>query len=471
MINKRLITFNLIWLFLGQGASGVMFFAAMAVLARRLGPEAFGVISFSEVVFMFFLTWTNLGIGFIGAREVAKKRERAAEYVGRVLTVRLLLGLACLAVMLLFIFFIPKPIDTKYTAAIYALALIPATFLLDWLFQGLEKMHFISIGVFTRAAIFTIGVVFLIREGTGTQTVAYIFLASWVVSSSVVLFFYVLQGGLPRLRWEPALQKKLIKDSWPIGVGLVVGWVIHYFDSTILFFLKGAGAAGQYNAAYRPIILMATALTVYFNVVFPSMSRFAGTDDRSMRKIVNMSVGGGLALLLPVAVLGVYLAGPVMEAIYGIEYSESGPLFALLLWWPILVLVVTTYTRVLVSYDHQRYIARVSVVTAVCNIGFNLILIPYWGGMGAAAAKIGADLITLFIYHRLVGRVIRVPTLKLTVCPVIAILAMLLFIGLASPINVWAMAVGSSITYLAALFVSSRLIPGWRRLILSGSST
>ena len=82
-----------------------------------------------------------------------------------------------------------KPAITKYTALIYGLALIPASFLLDWLFQGIEKMFYVSLGLFARAALFTVGAFALVRDSHQVFMVAFIYLASWFMSSAVVLFF------------------------------------------------------------------------------------------------------------------------------------------------------------------------------------------------------------------------------------------------------------------------------------------
>lgn len=467
MIDRKALTYNLAFLFIGQAASAVLFFVSMAYLARTLGPEGFGVIGFAEVVFMFFLTLSSLGISFIGTREVARERARAAYYADRILSVRILLGASAAILMIVFILFLKKPQAAKYTAIVYGLALVPASLLLDWLFQGLEKMYLVALGVFARASAFTVLVFIFVRENGETVTAAWIYLISWFISSAVLLFFYALGSGVPRFKWRPGVQLKLIRDSWPIGVGLIVGWIIHYFDSTVLFIWKGEEAAGEYNAAYRPVILMATALTVYFNAIFPAMSRAAEKNNASMNRIVNLTMGGGTALLLPVAALGTYLSGPAVEAVYGHRFASSAAILSLLLWWPLIVLIVMIYTRVLVCHGRQSSIGRVSGVTAFFNIALNLLLIPFWGGIGASIAKIIADLVTLFIYHRIAREIIQVPVFTLAACPVIAVSVTVIFMSLAS-MSLWLMAIAGSLIYLAALFISARLIPGWARLVAGG---
>ncbi|MBI5893480.1 MAG: oligosaccharide flippase family protein, partial [Deltaproteobacteria bacterium] len=285
--NIAAIARNLSFLFIGQGASGVILFITMAYLARVLGPHNFGVISFAEGVLMFFLGITSLGLDYIGIREIAKAKEKTIYFTDRIVSIRLLLALLSFVLLIMFVFILRKPLITKYVTIIYGISLFSAACFLDWVFQGLEKMQFVAIGSITRALIFALGIVFLISNQEQVITVSIIYSLSWLASSIVLLIFYIRNIGLPHFNKDLTAYKSLLKDSLPIGFSILAGWVIYYFGSTMLFLLKGEHEAGIFNAAFRPIILMVTGLTLYFNAIFPIISKSAAADMYTLKQVIN----------------------------------------------------------------------------------------------------------------------------------------------------------------------------------------
>jgi len=399
VIQKKHIFFNLFWLFSGNALAAICFFVAMVQAARILGPEGFGIVAFAEIVFMFFWNLSNMGLTFLGARNVARSiHDRTNFYVNRVLSLRLLLSFFSLSVLAVFLFLLHEPFFVKSITFVYGLALIPAALFLDWYFQGLEKMAFVALAVFLRAFLFMIGVFFFVRENQQLLIFTLIFNISWLCSTFSLFILYRNRFGSLAIVWDKKFFRKTLRDTAPLGLSLLMAWVIHYFDSMLLFLWKGGSAAGLYNAAYRPIILMITALTVYFNALLPIMSKAAHESSRAMKVVIYWTILTGFFLFFPIAVLGAYWATPLMILIYGQAFTLSGPVFAVLIWWPLLMLLALVYSRCLLCYDQQGLIGKIAVMTALANVVLNLILVPFLSIKGAAFAKVAADILTFFFY-------------------------------------------------------------------------
>ncbi len=452
MNDQRSIIKNLIWLFSGHVLSAVCLFAAMAYAARILGPSDFGVINFGEVVFMFLLTLSNMGLTFLGTRDVARHPKQTEFYGGRILSLRLVLAGIFLIFLFCTTYFFPVTFATKYTIMIYGAAVIPGSLFLDWLFLGLEKMVYVALSVFVRAAVFLAGILLWVRNRTDFVFVPFIFLISWSLSCGVLFLTCRKKVGSLPFSWDPSFFQKLLKDASPVGVSLLVGWIIHYFDSTLIFFVKGEHAAGEYNAAYRPIILMVTALTVYFNSVFPRLSRAVYESSASIKKIVFWTVQFGCIVFLPIAVLGVFRGQDIMLLLYGTAFRGCGRIFSILVWWPLLVLLATNYSRIFLCYDQQRYVGRLSLITAFSNILFNLILVPLTGGIGAAFSKIGADAVTCGLYYKFTQKILAIPFWNLLKTSFLGSGMMVLFLLMARS---WSL--GSSLSAAVLVYVISFL--------------
>ena len=60
--------FNFFSLGAGEGAARGIAFFAMALLARRLGPDAFGVLGFATAVTSYFIIAANAGLQDVASR-------------------------------------------------------------------------------------------------------------------------------------------------------------------------------------------------------------------------------------------------------------------------------------------------------------------------------------------------------------------------------------------------------------------
>lgn len=459
-MDKKVIAKNLAFLFSGHALSAVLFFISMAYLARVLGPANFGIISFAEVVFMFFLTLSNVGLAFLGTRDIARNAERVRYFTDRLLSIRFILGLASLIILAITIAVLKKSPLTKTVVIIYGIALVPASLLLDWVFQGLERMIFVAMAVLVRAATFILGVFLLVKQTDDLFFTAFVFLISWIFSAFSLLFVYKKQFGLPKFNWNSDFTKKAFVDAWPVGLSLIVGWVVHYFDGTMLFLWKGEAAAGQYNVAYRPIILIVTALTVYYNAIFPTMVKAAASAESSIRKLVDVTMKTGFLIFLPLAVLGTYLAKPLMILIYGPAFEESSYIFRIVIWWPILVLLIMNYSRILLCYDKQKEIGKISVITALANIFLNIIFIPFLSGIGAALAKICADVVTFLFYFKRTKPVLSFSLknhLRHAVIPTLAMVVFFIFFPMLSMVET---ASGGLLIYVIVFLVVYKITTG-----------
>lgn len=466
--NLRTISQNLIFLFIGQGASGVILFITMAYLARVLGPHNFGVISFAEGILMFFLGITSLGLDYIGIREVAKTKEKTAYFTDRILSIRLLLALLCFILLIIFVFILRKPLITKYVTIIYGISLFSAACFLDWVFQGLEKMQFVAIGSITRALIFALGVGFLISNQEQVITVSIIYSLAWLASSIVLLIFYIRSIGLPHFKKDLTAYKSLLKDSLPIGFSILAGWVIQYFGSTVLFLFKGEQEAGIFNAAFRPIILLVTGLTLYYNAIFPVIAKSAADDIYTLKRVINTSIGVILTVMLPFVVLGNFMAENIIGQIYGRQFITGANVFSMLLWWPVLVTIVIAYGRTLIACNKQYYITWGALISAGLNIVLNLSLIPFLGSFGVAIAKIGADSVAFLYYYIIIKTVVDIPVFKIILCPLIAAAGMFIFLTQAYSQNTLYIVPMSFAVYLVILFFMSRVMPSWINLMIDG---
>jgi len=144
---------------------------------------------------------------------------------------------------------------------------------------------------------------------------------------------------------------------------------------------------GYYAAAYRfldGIVLLAAPLGIIW---FRKLRLVSEEKGFFQFQVVRMSL-----IMLAAAGLIIAAAGPFSREIvilaFGHEYSDSARLLPWLLGALIFILPNGVLTQAAIAENRESVYALAAGAGAVVNIGLNLVLIPRFGGLGAAWATV-----------------------------------------------------------------------------------
>jgi O-antigen/teichoic acid export membrane protein len=101
MSNVRSIAKNFIALGLAQILSTGLSLVLVIVVTRVLNEDGYGKLGFAIAMAGILTVFTPLGLDQILIREVARRREAAARYLGNILTIELLLSFLSSAIIVL----------------------------------------------------------------------------------------------------------------------------------------------------------------------------------------------------------------------------------------------------------------------------------------------------------------------------------------------------------------------------------
>ena len=183
---------------------------------------------------------------------------------------------------------------------------------------------------------------------------------------------------------------------------------VYYRCDIILLAMAGNNAeVGYYAAAYRfldGIVLIAAPL----RVVWFRKLRLVWMDKR----VFERQIGKMCVLMLVLGCLVFAMAVPFREKIvnfsFGKAYGASAQLLPWLLFALIFILPKGVLAQGAVAQNLERPYAMLAGFSALLNIALNLLLIPEYGGKGAAWATIVTEVfmtvVLLFGLKRHMGR-------------------------------------------------------------------
>ena len=250
-----------------------------------------------------------------------------------------------------------------------------------------------------------------------------------------------------------ALWKPLMKVAVPLGIASVLITIYYQIDAVLLLQLSSEEEAGFYGAAYRfmaPLLVLPAAVMSSF---FPVLSAANVADPARVRRLVQRAAELMTVISLPALAGAVVLSGPIVEALYGADFSRTAEVL------PILVIAFVSicfgslagFLAPLLNL-HWR-LAIYSAAGAAANIGLNVWLIPRHGALGSAWATVATEALTMTL---MLGTALF--TLRLRVQPwrllatVVVALGMAGVMELATPLGWVAAAVLGVLAYAGGLF-------------------
>jgi PST family polysaccharide transporter len=371
-------------------------FAAFAYLARLLGPAGFGYIEWAGTVLMCSSLIVDQGFSAYGAREIAKNPRETPSLLSVVVTARVLLAILGYAAIAGFaVWFVREEAITRLLL-VYGLSLLPMPMLLQWVFQGHDRMHLVGIIQVIRQGIFVFVVFAFVRGMDGLLWVGIAEVAG--VTAAAIFSVWVYRRYFRvfgRFKWS--FSAKLFREGMPIGLSQMF-WVIKMFGATfIVGLIATAEDTGYFAGAMRIYIALHTFVWLYYFNMLPSLSRAWEEGTERLTSLIRHSLAIVVAGSVAVAVVWVATAPWLMTSVYGADFAPGSSALQWLAGACVAAALSGHYRYGLIASGHQ---ANEMTATAMGSL-VALLLVPvgyYNAGTGGAAMVLfTAELVVLVL--------------------------------------------------------------------------
>jgi O-antigen/teichoic acid export membrane protein len=453
----------------GECLSKLFALVAFAYLARILGPREFGHLELTLAIIFFFTLLVDCGLTPYGAREIAKDNDAVAHLAVHVMLVRGVLAVGAFTLLVILVAVLDKPWPLKQLILLYGLTLFGLPGLLHWVFQGLDRMQYVSIASVTRWSIFALGVVILVQEPAQIWLVP---LIEGVAIGCVVLIYVCALSHLYaplRQRIDATFALSILRRALPIGASELV-WAVKIYAATVLLGATAGGSeVGWFSAAHRLVISAHTFVWLYFFNLLPSLARCSQGSLVALHSLMGRSIQVSACLALFLGIVATAFAEPVIALIYGPQYHEAVAILRVLIWLIPLALISGHYHYTLVAYDKQQLQFLSMACGAGANVLLNLCLVPTYGGAGAAWALIASEALAWGVAYYFVRRTIaHIPAWRHVCRSLLAAAALAGVLYLLPPLNLWIAGGSALVVYgLLLAIVQPRMLSEVRSVLVS----
>ncbi len=374
-------------------ASRLLTFLSLVYIARRVGVQFFGQVSFAYAIFIYTTLLTHLGLTTFGTREVARNPGQIRHQVSRILSLRMALTLLSFAALLVFTYLVRLDTQLKTLIVLFGLSLFPTAGLMDWPFKGVERMNVVGIIEIVRAVPYLALVVFWVKTPAHVLRVPVFFLLSTVLAAVLGLALFFRDYGSLQPQVEFDFWKRAMRESLPLGFGFLLLQVYYLTDTVVLGFLRGDTFVGWYSAAYRIVSFILVAGGLFFESTFPVISRYYQDARERLPRLLNSSLQVTALLVIPMAAGGTVLARPMLTSLYGAQYGAAAVAFQFLIWGVAIELLGMNWGYALMACDSAKEYMKAVGLGAILSVILNLALIPKFGLMGAGLTRLACSAI------------------------------------------------------------------------------
>ncbi|HEX9036785.1 MAG TPA: oligosaccharide flippase family protein [Ktedonobacterales bacterium] len=225
---------------------------------------------------------------------------------------------------------------------------------------------------------------------------------------AVVVGTFIPMLARSRLKFNARVARSMITFGAPLTLSVISVWALQLSDRYLLAYLGDFSQTASYSVAYSLGSVLSTIVLSPFSLAWPTA--MYAIAKRSDAPRVFQQVFRWFTAVLLFAAFGLSVASTaLLDVLFPPSYRDAAPVIPIV---AASIALYGAYTVVMLGANLKRKTWMTSVFTAIAaviNVALNLVLIPKYGSMGAAASTFLAYLALVIIAYIANQRIYPVP--------------------------------------------------------------
>ncbi|MCK4669641.1 MAG: flippase [Nanoarchaeota archaeon] len=420
---KRAIKGSMIVLIMNLLAA-VVAYATRMILARSLTVTEFGLFYAVFSLLGFLLVFKDLGMSqamlrFIPRLEVRKKRSDIKTYITTASAVQLISSGAIAIVLILISGFLAENYfhnsKAKWVLIILAIGYWISSLdnLLGIIFQGFQRFFIYTLHNLIRNIIILSMIIIFLFLGYNVLAPSLANLFVFFITILIFGFVFVKYVFKDYFKHKFKVSSKSFKHLMWFGIPstfMVLGQsLILYTDSVTITYFIDLNAVALYNVAIPIATLILYVAHSLGAVLFPFSSElWAKKQIQTLRHGIKLIHKYVLAIIIPLALTVFVFPEIVINIFFGQNYIGAAPALQILSIGIIIYTIAHLNICMLLAIGKPRTNMWIILSAAILNLILNIILIQFFGIIGAALATSICYLIIFILSNAYLNKLVQV---------------------------------------------------------------
>lgn len=402
MLNKKMnIVFkNFTYLSILNGLNIVLPLLVIPYLTNVIGVAHYGVYAYILVLVQNINVVTQYGFQFSATKKISQNRDDHSfleQYCSNILCARFLVATLCIALVLALSHWALDTSD-RFFMFLTAIGMIYGdVFIPTWLFQGLERMKYMTIVNASSKILFTILIFVVVIRPEDYEYIMLLNSLGFLLAAilSMVLVRKQFKIRLPKPRMKEVFSE--LRESLSLCFSMIGIDLYRNMNVVVLNFFVSDAAMGVYALAERVIKAAQSFITPVSQALFPHMSLKIKQEGVGKSMVLLRRAAIFLFILTMVVALVIFFCGDFLVSLVGKDFSEIKPLMNWM--YPVLIFGCMNFLLGfvgLVNLNQQKYFFFAVFISGTISLGLLFWLARYWG-IQVAAMTMSLSEVLLFL--------------------------------------------------------------------------
>jgi O-antigen/teichoic acid export membrane protein len=367
-------------------------------VARYLGPEQFGLLSYAQAFVALFTVIASFGLDGILVRELVKDSTKRDALMGTVFRLKLVGALLTLSFLAVAVNLMGQDEQTSLLMFAIASATVFQSFnVIDFYFQANVLSRYVVFANVISLLFSSILKIALILNNAPLLYFGYVILFDSVVLSAGLLYFYINKGFfINHWLFDKQLALRLLKDSWPLILSGAFLMVQARLDQVMIKEMVSSEEVGHYSVALRLVEVFGFVPMLLKNSLFPAIQSAKNISNELYQNRLLNFYRLNFVLFLVTAIPIFMFAEKIVTLLFGVEYKAAGVLLALMSSRLFFANMGVARGAFIMSENMMKFSLITMMLGTATNVTLNYIWIAEYGAKGAIMATIISFFVTIF---------------------------------------------------------------------------
>ncbi|MFM0029845.1 flippase [Paraburkholderia madseniana] len=378
-----------------QVANMVLPLATLPYLFRVLGPNHFGAYVFAQAVVTYLVLLADYGFNWSATGEIARvqnDRDAVSRIFWKTQVAKTLVACVGLALLVLGVLLVPKFIEIRPIIFATFPLVIGTVLFPQWLFQGLERMSFVTISTLSARLLVIPATYLLVHSPDDTWRAALIASMSTVVAGLISLTL------IARMRlisfWLPGVSDVIgaFRDGWHVFMATAAISLYTTTNSVLLGFLAGNVTLGYFGAADKIRNVAQSLIAPLSNAMYPRVNALFAEDTVKAYALVRKALYAMSTIMFAVSVMLWALAPWIVRIGMGPQYA---PVVDVLRWMAFVPWMVALNNvlglQMMLPLGMKKKFSEILLGSGVFNVALLVPLSIRFGAQGAAMSILATE--------------------------------------------------------------------------------
>ncbi len=398
ILKNKKVTKNTMWIMAERIVQMLISLVVGVISARYLGPSNYGILNYGASLVVLFTAISKLGLETVMIKDLVDDRKKNGVILGTAMVMRLISsGLSILCITIIVMVLKPNDNVILVTSVLQAIAMIFQIYeILDFWFQSNLNSKYVSIAKTVAYVVVAGYKILLLILKKPVEWFAFSTTLDYLLILIMTFCMYKKNGG-QKLKFSFKISKSLISRSYHFIISGIMVSIYGQMDKLMIGSYIGEKEVGLYSAATTISTMWSFIPDAIINSMRPVIYEANKVSKelylKRQRLLYAIIFWLGIFFAMGITIFSTL----IINIIYGKDYIAAKPALLVSAWYPTFAYLGVARNTWTVVNNKIKYTKRYIFWGAFTNVIFNCLLIPKWGGFGAAIATLIAEITVAII--------------------------------------------------------------------------